>query len=161
MNVDNMSWEEMKQLVERRLNRLAMCKRGTLATDISNMKEKLGPQPRFTEEERKEIDKALAPKVKKAMTPTPTDMKKFAKDGSLHILNSRCTQRAQKILDDRYKHPGVKKWNEEMSLINLQAKEREASLDGEFQEVMDQFLIGEITISKFIEVYAELEAREW
>lgn len=160
MKVENMKWEDMKGLVERRLNRLAMCKRGTLQTDINKLKEALGKRPVYTSEERLEIDKALAPKIKKALTPTAADMKLFGEYG-LSQVQQEATKRANKIMKNRYDHPDEPNWKKSMQLIEQQEKERNAQLDGDFQEIMDQFLIGEIEIKEFIEIYADMEAREW
>ena len=152
-----MSWKEMAEIVARQIDRLAMCKRGTLATDIQKLQEKHGKCPSYTKEERNEIKESLAAKVKKAMTPTLAECKKYAPDDMMYKLR----ERALKVTEDAYIHPGAKKWKEDLEKIKLQGREREAQLEGDVQDIKDQFLLGINRIEDFPAIRDKFEATEW
>lgn len=170
MNVQDMKWDDMKGLVERRLNKLAMCKRGTLQTEVNERKKALGDEPRYTKEERAKIDKSLAAEAKKALTPTTAEIRKCLAEAekygqqlphALAGLGSTKLQAFTKKHKDRYVHPKRNAWRTAMEKLQQEHKEREATLDGDFQDEMDAFLVGEYTIQEFPARYQALEAREW
>ena len=70
MRVKDMNYDDMSQLVQRRLNKLAMCKRGVVETDINKQLADLGNEPTFTKAEREAINASLESRCIKAMTPT-------------------------------------------------------------------------------------------
>lgn len=152
-----MNWNQMKEIVERQLNKLAMCKRGSIATDINLQKEKMGDKPRYNDEERKEIRAGLEAKVKKAMTPTMKDVKKYTP----HELGRQLIARGDKVLKGIYTHPDAKAWDDKRDLINKQAEERNAQLDGDVQDIIDQFTLGVTEVEEFPAIRDAFEAKEW
>lgn len=158
VNVENMTWNDLRDLVTRRLNRLAMCKRGAVQTDINAQAEKLGKCPEFTKEERQKIDEGLAKKIKKAMTPTIADVNRMS---SIHALGNTLTRRAEKVKDGCYDHPGKQEWCRKVDLLKQQETERIATLDSDFQDVIDEFTLSGADVGQFRKEFNRLDAMEW
>lgn len=152
-----MNWKQMKDIVERQLNKLAMCKRGAIQTDINKQVKDLGKQPAFTMDERNEIKLALAKKVQKAMTPTLAQAKKYNTRELANILESR----AQKVMEKAYDHPERPAWDEARKRIKKQAEEREATVDGDIQDILDQFTLGIKQVEDFPAIRDEFEATDY
>jgi hypothetical protein len=159
VEVAPMTWGEMAQLVESKFNKLAMCKRGMLATDIANMREELGDPPQFTKEEKEKIDAGLNKKIQKAMTPTVAMVKKYS--GSPSEIATALAAKARKITKNKYKHPDLDAYNEKLEMIREQAKAREATLDGDFQDVLDSFKLKLWDLDDLPNEYMKMEAKEW
>lgn len=157
--VSGMGHEQMVQLVRRRLGKLAMCKRGTLQTELNSAIEKHGPRPAYTAEEREAIAAKLASRVQKALTPTVREVKEAG--NNLDRLSAMRLRRAKDLVDKAYVHPDVDKWKAARLIIEQQFKEREATLDGDFQDAEDEFVLGIRTIQELPDVYAKMEAMEW
>lgn len=157
MRVGDMEWKDMYDIVERQLNKLAMCKRGTVATDINRMKDALGNRPYLSNAERKEVKKGLAAKIQAACKITRKQAEKMDTREIQHHIASKI----DKIYKGAYVHPGEKAYDRDLERINQQEKERIAQLDGDFQDVKDNFHLGLVDIKEFPRIRMELEAREW
>ncbi len=155
--VRKMDWAELKELIERRLNKLAMCKRGHVETDTNNQIEKLGKRPTYTRKQEEAIQDGLAKKIQKAMTPTLKQVRNMGP----RELQSHISDKVFKIKEGAFVHPGVKAWEEKRKVINEQRAARIAELDADFQEVVDEFLLGGIDVTNFPEKLEALEMRDW
>ncbi len=157
MNVGDMSWNEMYNIVTRQLDKLAMCKRGSIHTDANLMKEKLGKKPEFNKDEREVIRKSLASKVQKCFRPT---LKQCEKQ-SVYEVAQICSDKAAKVVRNCYDHPDVEQWLLDRKKIDKMSEEREATCDGDFQDVKDNFSLKIVPIEDFPKVRNKLEATEW
>ena len=158
-DVSGMEHSEMVELVRRRLNRLAMCKRGSVSSDINGAKEKLGKVPVYTKDERKVVAEGAAGKIKKALTPTLALIKKYDQD--LTGLASFLRIRANKVTEGLYVHPKKGQWDKDMASLNHQQDARIGTLDADFQDVEDEYILGVKSISELPKDLLELEQREW
>jgi len=159
VEVSGMTWNDMKALVERRLNKLAMCKRGAIQTDINKQMEALGSKPVYTEEEREVIQESLNEKIRKAMTPTKSVIKKA--NGDCTEISRILRNKGLAVKEGAFEHPDVDKWRKQSELLGKQGEEREATLDGDFQEVLDRFLLKVLDISEFPAELQRLEETTW
>lgn len=157
MQVGKMKWDEMSTLVCRQLDKLAMCKRGTVATDIHKMKEKLGPMPRYTMEERADVKKKLTSKIQKAWAPTVKQVRSM----NSHDLARRLRDKATKVEENAYVHPKYAAWKKAIERLNTMEDERLATLEGDFQDAKDNFQLSIVPLEEFPRVRQELEAQEW
>lgn len=157
MNVRDMEWKDMEQMVTRRLNSLKMCKAGQIATDFNDQVKALGDVPTFTADEREEIQAALAKRIQKAMTPSLAEIRKVPP----YELQKRISDRVAKIREAAFVHPDKAGYDKKLSLLKQQKAERDATLDGDFMDVADEFKLGIKKIEDFPAAYAKLEAMAW
>lgn len=157
MKVENMKWADMEGLITRRLNTLAMCKRGAVETDINQMTEKLGEYPIYTKAELKEQGAKLAKEKQIACKVTIQQ----CKDMSGSELNNMTYNRLLKIDKKAGVHPGAKIWTDKSKAIKEQRVARLAALDGDFMDVTDTFRLGIKDISEFPAESERLEAMAW
>lgn len=155
--VGDMSWNDMKELVSRRLKRLQMCKLGTIATDINQQAQALGPKPTLTKEERAKIKEGLAAKVKRAMTPTLSMIRRSDISSLAHELKLK----GNKVTEGAYVHPDLKEWETKMEMLKEQERSRQAQCEADFQDTEDCFSLKIYDISQFPAEYEKLEVREW
>lgn len=158
-DVSGMKHEEMVALIRRRLNKLAMCKRGTVSSDINKMREDLGNAPMYYKEERADIAKKSFSLIKKAMTPTLTLIKKYADDN--RGLAQELIRRGDKATSTLYVHPNRKQWDKDREILKHQEDARIGTLDADFQDVEDEYILGIKEISELPNDLVELEKREW
>jgi len=155
--VGDMSWNEMRELVNNRLKRLQMCKMGSIATDINKQVEALGPKPSLTKEDRAKIKEGLAAKVKKAMTPTLAMIRRLSVSDLAHELRLK----GAKVVEGAYIHPDLKEWEAKIKMLQEQERAREAQCEADFQDTKDCFALKVFDISQFPAEYEKLEVREW
>lgn len=157
MKVQDMQWKDMEGMVSRRLSKLAMCKRGSIHTDINAMVKKLGKRPRFTKAELETHRKNTVSAIKKAWTPTVSECKRLGH----YDLSNLLSRRASKV-EEKYKtHPEAHKYDLAIARFKKQEEERIAQLDGDFMDVSDSFKLGITPITEFPAKFDELEAMEW
>ena len=156
--VSGMDHKEMVAMVTRRLDKLAMCKRGVIETDMNTAYAALGNPPSYTKKERESIANGLHKRVAKALTPTMGLFKKYrdAIPLSNYLLN-----RARAIEKGAYVHPDLAKYHKNREKISQQRAERIATLDGDFQDVKDEFILGIRKIQELPAEFDKLEARIW
>lgn len=154
-----MTWQEAKAFIDSRLNRLAMCKRGSLETDIQSQKKALGNQPRFTAAEEAVIMDNLADTIAKKCKVTKSLAKKCKSDP--HAIGNEITRKVSEITKKAYVHPDLAEWKEAREKIDEQHRAREATLDGDFRDCLDDFILGNKEIGEFPQEYNKMEAREW
>lgn len=160
--VQSMEWKDAHSLVKRRLDKLAMCKRGVLMTEINKLVEDLGEAPSYTDEERERINAALLPRIRKALTPTAAMMKRHGSSTRLiALIQNECRNKATKIEEGRYNHPARPAYDKKIKAVHKQQDERLAELDSEFQDVLDSFTLGTLDISDFPQALEKLETRSW
>ena len=158
IKVDDMKWSDMEGMVTRRLSKLAMCKRGTLKTEINEREEALGKRPHKTEEEIAGDRKAMASDLKKALTPTLKDCIELDYNVLYRKIDDR-VKRVQKKYQQEY--APAAEWDKKMASLKEEYKAREAQLDGDFMDVEDSFKLGITPITDFPTEYASLETRSW
>lgn len=152
-----MSWAEMKEIVDRQIDKLALCKRGAIFSDINEQLEVLGREPQYTKEEKEAIKNGLDKKIKKALTPTLAQVRKY----SLSDLKQKLNKQVEAVLRDAFVHPNLKAWKKKRDAIKQQERERIATLDGDVQDIKDRFHLGIVPIEDFPKVRDEFEAKDW
>jgi hypothetical protein len=157
--IGDMQHQQMVRLITSRLDRLSMCKRGVVETDINEQKKNLGNKPVYTPEERVVIQEGLAKKIQKAMTPTASMIKKHHSD--THYISQELAARGKKVLEGAFVHPGEAAWKNQLALIQKQHDERIATIDGDFQDIKDEFILGVKDISEFSKELLKLEQGVW
>ncbi len=157
-DVSGMEHKEMVELVRRRLSKLAMCKRGSVSSDINEMVEKLGPAPTYTASKRLKIKESSVSILRKAMTPTLAMAKKCE---TASYLANELRLKGEKAVKDMYKHPLLDKYTENVKKLKAQGDTRIGCLDADFQDVEDEYILGVKTISSLPGDLLILEQKEW
>lgn len=161
-DVNNMNHKDMVELVRRRLGKLAMCKRGSVSTDINKRIEALGPKPTSTAAQKKAAAKKVASAVRKAMTPTADEIQEVLGGySSLYNISHKMQQRAERIISAATKNPAEDKWQRDVSRLKDQESTRQALLDQDFLDVEDTYILGIKTLDMLGDDLILLEQREW
>lgn len=156
--VDGMSHAEMLAMVNRRINKLAMCKRGVLETEKNKVLEAHGNTPEFTKEEREKIETGLEKRLVKALTPTVGMLRKSA---NISSLADTLANKAYKIRQEAFIHPDKESWTKRRKQLIEQFDARMAVLDADFQEATDNFALGLYVITDLLKVLEDLEKQDW
>lgn len=159
VDIGGMTWAEMTKLVDRKFNRLAMCKRGSVETDINKQLKALGPEPKYTNEECETIRATLYKKIQKAMTPTMTQVKRLK--GDISAISNENSKKVRKMQENLYTHPDSAAWQLKKDRIYEQKEARLAALDADFQDVQDSFSLKLWDLDELPTKYVEMEQREW
>ena len=157
MKVKNMEWKDMEGMVTRQLNKLAMCKRGTLETAINELHEKNGDCPKMTPAEIRKQRKDNRKAVQKACSVTLEEIK----DKENYQIQSMIRERLDQVTKAIGVHPKAKAWQTRHDNINKQKHERMAELNSDFDDVADAFRLGMKPIQEFPAELIKLEQREW
>lgn len=163
IEIGGLSWKEMMDMVNRRLDRLAMCKRGTISTEINKKITDIGPRPEWSKADEAAALPTLLKKVEKASKPTPAEIKNFIKCGGYYEdqLFSGAKTRVKKLLKESKEHPGVPKWEAKKAQLKEQETTRIAMLDVDIQTAKDEFALMVRPIEDLPSVLIDLEMREW
>lgn len=93
------------------------------------------------------------------MTPSLATVKKFSGDAGK--IANYLAERARKVMRDVFVHPGVPAWEEAKAKLKEEFAAREATLDGDFRDIEDEFTLGLKEIKDLPQVLLDLEARSW
>jgi hypothetical protein len=159
MILKEMEWKDAKDLIDRRLRSLQMCKMGSIATDVNDQMKALGPRPAFTEAEKMDIQRKMSTVISKAIKMSPSEVRRLHCEP--RVIAEKIAQVVQKVTMGSSVHPDEKSWVSKKEILQEQKAAREAQLEGDFRDTMDSFLMGLKKIEDFPRVYDELESRSW